>query len=135
MLNQLHNFAPSIPPSGLFWTIPIPAASAKIDLDKATASFSLRNLSIPDWGNQRYGTTGGPHIPAIVSFLVRWNGVLSRARKRNETQRWVGEYIQTAATIIWSARGQQFKFDSDPADASKSSAAVMGRHRSGVFFT
>jgi hypothetical protein len=134
MKNQLHDFAPPIPPSGLFWTISIPAASAKIDLDKATASFSLHNLSIPDWGNQRYGTTGGHHIPATASFLVRWDGVLSRARRRHEAQRWVGEYIQTTATIIWSARENHFKFDSDPAHTSKSSAAVMGRHRNGVFF-
>lgn len=134
MANQLHNFAPPIPPSGLFWTTSIPAASAKVDLDRATASISLRNLSIPDWGNQRYGTTGGPHVPATVSFLVRWNGVLSRARRRNEAQRFVGDYIQTTATIIWSAKAETFKFDSDPADTSKSSAAVMGRHRSGVFF-
>ena len=134
MTHQLHNFAPAIPASGLFWTIPIPAAGGTIALDKAVASFSLRNLSIPDWGNQRYGTTGGPHIPATVSFLVRWNGVLSRARRRNAAQRWVGEYVQTTATIIWSAKGQNFTFDSDPATSSKSSAAVMGRHRSGVFF-
>lgn len=134
MVNQLHNFAPLIPPSGLFWTIPIPAASAKIDLDKATASFSLRSLAIPDWGTQRYGVTGGPHVPAAVSFLVRWNGALSRAQRRNEAQRWVGDYIQTTATIVWSARAENFKFDSDPAHASKSSAAVMGRHRDGTFF-
>ena len=134
MANQLHNFAPPIPTSGLFWTTPIPAASARVDLDTAAASFSLRNLSVPDWGNQRYGTTGGPHVPATVSFLVRWNGVLSRARTRNEAQRFVGDYIQTMATIIWSARGKTFEFDSDPAHTSKSSAAVMGRHRNGVFF-
>ncbi len=134
MENQLHDFAPPIPPSGLFWTIPIPAESAKIDLDKATASFSLRNLAIPDWGNLRYGTTGGPHVPATVSFVVRWNGVLNRATRRHEAQRWVGEYIQTTATITWSARAEGFRFDSDPAYTSKSQAAVMGRHRSGVFF-
>lgn len=135
MVHQLHNFAPPIPPSGLFWTTPIPEASARVDLATASASFSLSNLSIPDWGNQRYGTTGGPHAPATVSFLVRWTGVLSRARRRNEAQRFGGDYIQTTATIIWSARGQTFTFDSDPAGTSKSSAAVMGRHRNGVFFT
>jgi hypothetical protein len=133
--NQLHDFAPPIPPSGLFWTIPISAESAQIDFDKATASFSLRNLAIPDWGTVRYGTTGGPNIPATVSFVVRWNGVLNRARKRHEAQRWVGEYIQTTATITWSAREDGYRFDSDPARASKSNAAVMGRHRSGAFFS
>jgi hypothetical protein len=135
MVNQLHDYAPPILPSGLFWTIRIPPESAKIQLDKFAASFDLRNLPIPDWGTMRYGTTGGPHVPAIVSFVVRWSGVLSRARRRHEAQRWFGEYIQTTATIVWSAREDGFRFDSDPAPTSKSSAAVMGRHRSGVFFT
>jgi hypothetical protein len=134
MENQLRDFAPPIPPSGLFWTIPIPADSSQIDLEKATASFSLRNLPIPDWGNLRYGTTGGPNVPATVSFVVRWNGVLNRAQKRNEAQRWVGEYIQTTATITWSAKEEGFTFASDSAHTSKSNAAVMGRHRSGIFF-
>ena len=135
MVNQLHDFAPPIPPSGLFWTVPIPPESATIQFDKAAASFTLRDLPIPDWGTMRYGTTGGPHIPAIVSFAVRWNGVLARAHRRHETQRWFGEYIQTAATIAWSAREEGFRFDSDSAHTSKSYVAVMGRHRSGAFFT
>ena len=135
MVNQLHDFAPPIPPSGLFWTIPIPPQSATIHLDKAAASFTLRDLPIPDWGTMRYGTAGGPHVPANVSFAARWNGVLFRAHRRHERQRWVGEYIQTTATIAWSAREEGFRFQSDPAHTSRSNSAVMGRHRSGVFFT
>ena len=112
----------------------MPAESTAVDFDKATASFRMTDLSLPDWGTLRYATTGGPHTPSVVTFDVRWDGALARAPRRHEAQRWVGEYIQTTATIEWSARQEGFSFKSDPRETSKSQSAVIGRHRNGAFF-
>jgi len=134
MENQLHDFTPPIPASGLFWTIPVSPDSVRIDLDQASASLRMSDLPIPDWGDLRYATTDGPNVPSVVSFNVRWDGALNRASRRHEEQHWMGDYVQTQATIEWSAQRDGFRFASDPASSSQSQAAVMGRHRNGVFF-
>jgi hypothetical protein len=134
MENQLHDFAPPIPASGLFWTTPVSPDSVRVDLDRASASLRVSDLPIPDWGDLRYATTDGPNVPSVVSFDVRWDGALNRASRSHEEQRWTGDYVQTRATIEWSAQQEGFRFASDPASSSQSQAAVMGRHRNGVFF-
>jgi hypothetical protein len=112
----------------------VPVESTAVDFDKATASFRLADLSLPDWGTLRYALAGTAHTPSVVTFDVRWNGTLARAPRRQEEQRWVGEYIQTTATIEWSVRQEGFSFKSDPRETSKNQAAVIGRHRNGAFF-
>jgi len=134
MQNQLHDFAPPIPASGLFWTIPIPSDSASIDFDGATASFRLRDLAIPDWGTLRYGVLGGPHVPSTVSFEVRWSGAMNRASKRNDAQGWGGEYIQVSPSITWSAKQEGFTFESESSPPSKNNSGVIGREQNGAFF-
>jgi hypothetical protein len=134
MENQLHDFAPPIPASGLFWTIPVSPDSVQVDLDRASASLRVSDLPIPDWGDLRYATTDGPNVPSVVSFVVRWDGALDRASRRHEEQRWMGDNVQTQATIDWSAQQAGFQFASDPATTSHSQATVMGRRRNGVFF-
>ncbi len=112
----------------------MPAESISVDFDKATASFRTTDLSLPDWGILRYALTGAAHTQSVLTFDVRWNGMLARASRRHEEQHWVGEYIQTTATIEWSARQEGFSFKSDPRETSKNQAAVIGRHRNGAFF-
>ncbi|HEY7493415.1 MAG TPA: hypothetical protein VIH59_20160 [Candidatus Tectomicrobia bacterium] len=113
----------------------MPPQSASIDFKQGTAAFRLSNLSIPDWGSLRYATTGGPNTPSVVSFDARWSGINDRLGRSQAEQKWQGEYLRTTATIEWSVRQEGFNFKSDPRDTSKSQAAVIGRHRNGVFFS
>src|ERR1051326_8218935 len=70
--NQIHDFSPGIPPSGLFWTQPIPQADVKVHFGDGVASVSVRNLSEQDAGNVLNALQGGPTTPATVSFDMRW---------------------------------------------------------------
>lgn len=76
---------------------------------------------------------GGPTVPATVSFDVRWNGVRKRLWIRDEENGFVGNFIETFATVRWSAQQDGFQFMSDPASMSTTVFSVMGRESNGVF--
>ena len=77
----------------------------------------------------------GPSVPADVSFLIRWSGVTARVKVRDDTNQFVGRFIEDTATVSWSAKQKDFKFVSDPASTSTSLFAEIGRERNGVFFS
>lgn len=138
---QIHDFEPGIKPSGLFWTQPIPRESVKIDLEDRTARMHLSDWAVPDFTDifNSAGLTQPPlaPIPSSVSFDVRWRGKGAPVHIRDTTNHFVGEYIDSTATIVWSAeqRSTHFAFRSDDADTTTTISGVIGRERNGVFFT
>jgi len=50
---QIHDFNPGVNPfpDGLFWTMPIPPGSVRVDLDAKTASLDLSHTKIDDYGD------------------------------------------------------------------------------------
>lgn len=76
-----------------------------------------------------------PPIPASVSFELRWSGVTKRVHLRDETNHFVGDYIEDMATLRWSAKEEGFHFVSDPANTSTTVFAEIGSERNGVFFS
>jgi hypothetical protein len=129
--DQLHDYSPPIPASGLFWTVPVSPERVEVDFGNGTASFRLSDYPIRDWGNARYATTSAPSVPARVSFHVRWGGLIDRGPREHKEQGWAGDYIQTDATITWSASEEGFTFKSEE---STSQWGVLGRQRSGSFY-
>jgi hypothetical protein len=132
---QIHDYNPGIAPSGLFWTIPIPDESVKIDLGKATASMAFSNLHTRDFHDFVNTAHRGPSVPADVSFRIRWSGVTDRVQIRDEKNQFVGNFIEDTATVSWSSKQKDFQFVSDPASTSTSLFAEIGRERNGVFFS
>lgn len=135
MKNQVRDYSPAITKSGLFWTMPIAAEAVQVDFDNGEATMRTHSLDVPDWGELISATTNGAHVPATVSFDVRWQGVLAKAEKRNEKERWMGTFIQNSPTIEWSARQDGFSFISNPRSTCISVAGVLGRERNGTFFS
>jgi hypothetical protein len=147
---QIHDYNPGIASNGLFWTIAVPPDSVQIDLDNATASFQLENLRIPDAHDLANALTNGQGtvlndppippiaaVPAIVSFDVQWSGVVSQAQVTNLASNFTGEFIETMATIKWSARQvgpPAFAFVSEDPNPARTFYAVIGRELNGVFF-
>ena len=71
----------------------------------------------------------------MVRVLAHYgDGVLDRAEKKNASERWAGDFIQTSASIEWSARHEGFSFISDVRGTSTSDAGIIGRERSGFYF-
>ena len=138
---QIHDFNPGIKPSGLFWTQPIPRDSVEMDFDDRTARMHLRDWAIPDFTDifNSAGLTQPPlaPMPSTVSFEVRWRGKAAPMPIRDTTNHFVGQYIDSNATIVWSAeqRSTHFAFTSDGAETTTTVSGVIGRERNGVFFS
>jgi len=45
----------------------------------------------------------GPFVPARATFDVEWSGIIKRSTFRSAAQRFALEFVQTGATITWSA--------------------------------
>jgi hypothetical protein len=142
---QIHDYAPEITPSGLFWTMPLHPNSVQFEFDEARASMHADGLAVPDAHDlanslthgKGYPSLGIPPIapvPATVSFDVQWFGEISRATVVNESQNFRGDFIKTGSTIKWSSVQNGFYFESDDPDPARSFGATIGRERNGVFF-
>jgi hypothetical protein len=95
----------------------------------------FKNLETRDFHDLKNTLQRGPSVPADVSFRIRWSGVTARVNLRDDTNQFVGNFIEDTATVSWSAKQKGFKFDSDPASTSKSLFAEIGSESNGVFFS
>ena len=145
MLQQIHDYSPGITPNGLFWTIAVPPESVAIDLDNATASLRVADVSVIDAHDLANALTNGKGltnppippiapVPATVSFAVQWSGVVSQAKVTNPASHFTGEFIETIATIKWSASQAGFDFVSEDPNPARNFYSVIGHERNGVFF-
>jgi hypothetical protein len=143
--DQLHDFNPGINPfpNGLFWFVDLSPSSFHVNLNAGTAQLSVHNLAIEDYTNLTNALTSDPpHIPEIastVSFDVHWSGVLARVHRNNPTEGFAGSFVETNATIIWSARQTQspfFSFVTDPPKVSPQTTvfAEIGHEGNGIFY-
>jgi hypothetical protein len=137
---QVHDFNPGIAPNGLFWTQRIPPQAVAVNFAGGSASMHLDNWAVPDFHDifNSIGVTqpSMPPIPSIVSFDIRWSGKAAPVAIRDATNRFVGSYIDSLATIAWSASqpSTNFAYQSDPAATSTTVSGVIGQERNGVFF-
>jgi hypothetical protein len=132
--NQVHDFSPGIPPSGLFWTQAIPRHDARIDFEEGRATIRTKNLSEQDAGNVLNALQGGATTPATVSFEMRWRGSGAPLSITDPQHGFRGRFFISDFTIAWSAKKDGFTFESDPAETSSNLRSVFGRERNGIFF-
>jgi hypothetical protein len=134
---QVHDYNPHIAPNGVFWTIPIAADAVEVELEDATASMELEEVEVFDDHDLKSSVTRvfPPGFPkrASINFEIEWNGSIERRKVTNEAQDFTGQFIQTVATIRWSAEQPGFRFDSEPPNPSRNVYAVIGHERNGFF--
>jgi hypothetical protein len=142
---QIHDYAPTIAPSGLFWTMPLDPNSLEVEFNSARASMHVDGLSVPDAHDLANSLTHGQGlasigippiapVPANVSFDVEWFGEIDRGTVVNESQNFRGNFIKTGSTIKWSSVQDGFSFESEDPDPTRSFGATIGREQNGVFF-
>ena len=132
--NQIHDFNPGVHPfpTGLFWTMPIPPGSVRVDLDGKTASLDLSHTKIDDYGNVvRALTTDIEIASATIDVELHWEGGTGPTAIRDVTNQFSGEYVTGSATLKWSAKEPGFAFASDEGHAE---FARIGSERNGQFF-
>jgi hypothetical protein len=137
MPDQLHDLNPSGPvPTGLFWTIAVPAGSATADLAQGRALLAAEDVPILDHGSIPNALTGmgPPPRPGTVSFRVEWRGEGPPEPVRNAAQGFAAELVRGTAQMAWTARVGSYDFVSAPLSTSESAFAEFGRERNGVFY-
>jgi hypothetical protein len=66
---------------------------------------------------------------------VEWSGSVATAQIRNTSQQFKGSFLQTGATIEWSAEENGFQFQSEAPNPSRNLVSVLGQEQNGAFFT
>ena len=115
---------------------------------KFEATYSLTNVSVPDWFNLGNALLGGDSSPGVASFTVKWfdpqqvvtvdatNNTGGFGPPSSASHDWGGRFAVTNASIEFSARNDQgFSYKSDPASTSSAHPAFLGVERNGYFFT
>ena len=134
--NQVHDFSPGIPSSGLFWTQAIAQDDVEVHLGEGTASVRVRNLAEEDATTLFNALEGvGARFPSTVSFDLTWTGSTPLTEVTNTREGFTGEFMFSNVTMQWSAKRNGFTFASDPAAPVTSLYGVMGREQNGVFIT
>ncbi len=95
----MHDYAPHISSTGLFWLFALPPGSVRADLARGTAAMRASDVAMPDARDNEGSIVGGPWVPATVSFDVEWGPPLARATLRNEAGAWGGEFVETESRI------------------------------------
>jgi len=134
---QIADFNPGIRPSGLFWTTALPASTFDAAPSKGTARFKVEDLRIPDFHDFGNSVSRNPTwVWAQVSFEVTWTGGGIRAKFRDDTFDYGGEFVTGDATISFTASddGGGTVYTSDEAGQFTALPAGVGHDRNGVFF-
>ncbi len=130
---QIHDFSPGVSETGLFWTVPV--APETVVFDDALDSVSLRipSLDMPDAFNLANSLAEGPTVPGNVAFEVVWTATGAAKSVRSDAHGFAGEFRDAQATVAWTGRTPNTRYQSDPAEGSKTVFARVGRERNGVF--
>jgi hypothetical protein len=118
----------------LFWTVRIPDDIVTVNLGAGRASMRFTDQAVMDFGSIPNALNNGSSVAATVSYDVEWSGVLQRTQIRDEAKGFAGMFLQTNATIKWTAQAANgFSFASDAAGQS-TAFAQLGHEHNGVFF-
>jgi hypothetical protein len=147
---QIHDYNPHIDSNDVFWTIPLESDAVEVDFDDGRARLSVTGQEVFDDHDVANSLTSGLGLPgdlgfpypfiapvmpvrATVSFELEWSGPADAAEIDNKAQGFKGKFLQTGATIKWSATQDGFRFQSEPPESSMNLFAVLGRELNGVF--
>ena len=152
MTQQIHDYNVHVDSNDVFWMVRVAPGTVTVDFTGQRASLRVSGLKVFDDHDIANSLTGGlglpgglgftyPAIPpvapvrATVSFDVEWNGALAMADIHNAAEGFGGTFLQTGATINWSAEQEGFLFQSEAPDPTRNLVSVLGQEQNGVFFT
>ncbi len=140
-----HSYDPGIGAGSLlFWGVPYPVGSGKVDIDGGTAELFVHNVcsvfdvfTVPNSFDPKHAL--GIFSAIINSMKIEWSGVTrSVLGFKDATNKFRGDFFECSATIAVSATtpkdtGHGFHFESDPAK-THTNFAQFGTEHNGVFF-
>ncbi len=133
---QVHDFEPSILPSGLFWTVPISRSAISSQPARGRARFAESDMAVPDFHDFGNAVSPSPtSVPGHVTFDVRWTRAGAVQKISDATFGFAGQFIPSSATIRFAVSddGTGVVYKSDDAGQVTIGGGV-GKERNGVFF-
>ena len=152
LAQQIHDYNVHIDSNDVFWMVPVQHGAVRVNFNQAHASLIVDGLEVYDDHDLANSLTDGlglpgdpnytyPRIPpvapvrATISFDVEWNKASAMAQIRNMAQGFKGTFLQTGATIKWSAEQAGFRFESEAPNPARNLISVLGDEQNGVFFS
>ena len=140
----LHSYDPGISPTLVVWATPIPAGSARVDVEDGTAELHVRNIcsvfdvfTVPNSLDPTRPL--GNIVSAVIDSLdMEWSGVTrSIIGFSDPVNQFSGDFFETSATIkvtvtTRKSTGHGFRFVSSA--TTTVGFAQIGRETNGVFF-
>lgn len=135
---HVHDFNGGILPSGLFWTVPLPAGAFAVSEDGRQAELTVENLPLID--NFRF--LGPNETLATVSFSVAWQATgpelalgSGAAVEPTDPAAFLGTFREARAEGTFSGAELGFSFITLPGANSDATFAMLGRERNGAFLS
>lgn len=132
--NEVHDFHPAISPSGLFWTVPIPAGGLTISDDGNSMTVEMRNVHLID--QPKFPALDSIGTPARMSFklVCKSTGEPVKYEDASKHFRFTGykAACQLEAQVEVPSLG--FSWKSDPLSTSKSGFGIIGEEVNGRYY-
>jgi hypothetical protein len=96
----------------------MPNQNLVLNMAVPSASMSLINVPVSDAHDIKNALTGGPTVPATISWDIKWSGFIKEVTQVDASKGFVGFFHRDTATIRWSAKQDGFSFVSDPATST-----------------
>ena len=108
--------------------VPVPPERLQVILAEPSATMSLRDVPVLDAHDLKHSLTGGPTVPATISWDIQWSGLTRRVIYNDNSKGFYALAFEDTATIRWSAKQSGFSFVADP---GTSTFAEIGYERNG----
>jgi hypothetical protein len=114
--------------------VPLPDDAITVDLAAGTAEMHVQSLEVLEAYTFPNMISGGPTVPATVSFDIWWHTSKAVEQLSDATATFANTLLDVTSTISFTARTADFAFVSDPPDTAQTLYARIGYEANGVFF-
>jgi hypothetical protein len=99
-----------------------------------SAVMDVRNLPSRDYHDLLNAITGGPFLPAVVSFRVEWGRSSDKHHFHDPEDRFDADVALNSAMAWWRGETSEALYVADDISTSASLFAEVGHERNGVYF-
>lgn len=149
LLEQIHDYNVHVDSNDVFWLVQVAPEAVEVNFDAGSARLRVSGLEVFDDHDLANSLTDGLGLPgelgfpliapvfpvrATASFDIEWKGIVDSAEIHNDSQRFMGSFLSTGATVSWSTEQAGFRFESEAPNPARNLISVLGREQNGVFF-
>jgi len=92
------------------------------------------NLASRDYGDLINAITGGPFLPAVISFRVEWATSSDKRHFHDDASGFDADVVLNSAQAWWQGETSAARYVADNLSTSASLFAEVGHEKNGVYF-